>query len=128
MAKYEKYAEYKDSGVEWLGEIPKDWEVIRLKYIAELSGDKTGNSENQYVGLENVESKTGKFKATEGIVPEGISNTFEKGNLLFGKLRPYLAKSWLANFSGICSSEFLVLDSKLVHPKFLKYMSARQSS
>ena len=123
MAKYQQYEEYKDSGVEWLGEIPKDWEVVRLKYIAELSGNKTSGSENQYVGLENVESKTGKFKVTEGIVSEGVSNTFEKDNLLFGKLRPYLAKSWLASFSGICSSEFLVLDSKLVHPKFLKYMT-----
>ena len=123
MAKYQQYEEYKNSGVEWLGEIPKDWEVVRLKYIAELSGNKISGSENQYVGLENVESKTGKFKVTEGIVSEGVSNTFEKDNLLFGKLRPYLAKSWLASFSGICSSEFLVLNSQLVHPKFLKYMT-----
>lgn len=123
VMKYQQYAEYKDSGVEWLGEIPKNWEVVRLKYIAELSGNKVSGSENQYVGLENVESKTGKFKVTEGIVSEGVSNTFEKDNLLFGKLRPYLAKSWLASFSGICSSEFLVLNSQLVHPKFLKYMT-----
>ena len=123
MAKYQQYEEYKDSGVEWLGEIPKNWEVVRLKYIAELSGNKISGSENQYVGLENVESKTGKFKVTEGIVSEGVTNTFEKDNLLFGKLRPYLAKSWLASFSGICSSEFLVLNSQLVHPKFLKYMT-----
>ncbi len=123
VTKYQQYAEYKNSGVEWLGEIPKDWQVVRLKYIAELSGNKTSGSANQYVGLENVESKTGKFKVTEGIVSEGVSNTFEKDNLLFGKLRPYLAKSWLASFSGICSSEFLVLDSKLIHPKFLKYMT-----
>lgn len=123
VMKYQQYVEYKDSGVEWLGEIPKNWEVVRLKYIAELSGNKVSGSENQYVGLENVESKTGKFKVTEGIVSEGVSNTFEKDNLLFGKLRPYLAKSWLASFSGICSSEFLVLNSQLVHPKFLKYMT-----
>lgn len=121
--RYKAYPEYKDSGVEWLGEIPEDWEVVRLKYIAELSGNKISNSESQYVGLENVESKTGKFKVTEGIVSEGFSNTFEKNNLLFGKLRPYLAKSWLASFSGVCSSEFLVLNSKLVHPNFLKYMT-----
>ena len=33
MAKYEKYAEYKDSGVEWLGKIPSHWECKRLKDI-----------------------------------------------------------------------------------------------
>ncbi|MBF7693270.1 restriction endonuclease subunit S [Acinetobacter pollinis] len=31
MAKYQKYAEYKDSGVEWLGEIPSHWEFFSLK-------------------------------------------------------------------------------------------------
>ena len=35
MAKYQQYDEYKDSGVEWLGEIPKDWKAIKVKYIAD---------------------------------------------------------------------------------------------
>ncbi|TCH65632.1 restriction endonuclease subunit S [Acinetobacter sp. ANC 4862] len=38
MAKYQKYAEYKDSGNEWLGEIPKSWSISRLKYIADIFG------------------------------------------------------------------------------------------
>ena len=33
MAKYQAYAEYKDSGVEWLGDIPKEWIPIRLKHL-----------------------------------------------------------------------------------------------
>ena len=40
MAKYQKYAEYKDSGVEWLGAIPKDWELKKHKYIAVFSKGK----------------------------------------------------------------------------------------
>ena len=32
VAKYQKYAEYKDSGVEWLGEIPNDWEMWKLSH------------------------------------------------------------------------------------------------
>ncbi|MDY6457156.1 restriction endonuclease subunit S [Acinetobacter faecalis] len=40
MAKYQKYAEYKDSGVEWLGKIPSDWKVVKLSYkLKLLSGD-----------------------------------------------------------------------------------------
>ncbi|MDN3398869.1 restriction endonuclease subunit S [Psychrobacter sp. APC 3426] len=38
MAKYQQYAEYKDSGVEWLGEIPKDWGVTHLKFVASIVG------------------------------------------------------------------------------------------
>ncbi|MFS1603976.1 restriction endonuclease subunit S [Acinetobacter radioresistens] len=40
MAKYQAYAEYKDSGVEWLGEIPSHWKVVKLSYkLRLLSGD-----------------------------------------------------------------------------------------
>ena len=28
-----RYAKYKDSGVEWIGDIPEGWEVIKMKYI-----------------------------------------------------------------------------------------------
>ncbi|AXY59586.1 restriction endonuclease subunit S [Acinetobacter sp. WCHAc010052] len=33
VAKYQKYAEYQDSGIEWLGEIPSHWESKKLKYL-----------------------------------------------------------------------------------------------
>lgn len=34
MAKYKAYPEYKDSGVEWLGDIPKGWTISKVKYLA----------------------------------------------------------------------------------------------
>ena len=34
MSKYKTYPEYKDSGVEWLGEIPEEWDVKKIKYTA----------------------------------------------------------------------------------------------
>ena len=37
MAKYQKYAEYQDSGVEWLGEIPSHWNQTYLKYVVLIS-------------------------------------------------------------------------------------------
>ena len=40
MAKYQKYAEYQDSGIEWLGEIPSHWFLKKHKYIAEFSKGK----------------------------------------------------------------------------------------
>lgn len=42
MVKYQKYAEYKDSGVEWLGEIPNSWQVKKLKYLCKVT---TGNKD-----------------------------------------------------------------------------------
>lgn len=121
MAKYQKYAEYKDSGVEWLGEIPSDWSILKLKFAVELISEKSQEVNQKYVGMENIASKNGKYIQTEEVIPEGISNTFKVSDVLFGKLRPYLAKSWLADFCGICSSELLVLRAKKIAPKFLQY-------
>ena len=36
MAKYQQYAEYKDSGVEWLGEVPSDWDVVKIKHLSSV--------------------------------------------------------------------------------------------
>ena len=36
MAKYQKYAEYKDSGTEWLEEVPVDWDVIKIKHLSSV--------------------------------------------------------------------------------------------
>lgn len=122
MSLYRAYAEYKESGVEWLGTIPKHWDYVRLKYAANLVGDKVESGSNlKYVGMENVESGSGKYIEKEEVTPEGQATSFSEGNVLFGKLRPYLAKSWLAEFSGICSSEFLVLESRKVSARFLNY-------
>lgn len=46
MAKYQQYAEYKDSVVEWLGEIPKDWEVVPIKHLAILNPKKSTLSQD----------------------------------------------------------------------------------
>ncbi|HCA9876583.1 restriction endonuclease subunit S [Klebsiella quasipneumoniae] len=123
MAKYKAYPEYKDSGVEWLGAIPEDWSVTKLKYIADLLTAKSTKSDDLFVGLENISSGDGKYISKEENIADGASVSFEKNDVLFGKLRPYLAKSWLATFSGVCSSEFLVLRTAKLHPKYLNYYS-----
>ncbi|THB72639.1 MAG: restriction endonuclease subunit S [Gammaproteobacteria bacterium] len=41
MSKYQAYPEYKDSGVEWLGEVPNHWDIKKLKFICNVqTGDK----------------------------------------------------------------------------------------
>lgn len=44
----ERYNKYKDSGIEWIGEIPESWESIRLKYIGYLYGGLSGKSSNDF--------------------------------------------------------------------------------
>ncbi len=116
------YAEYKDSGVAWLGEVPEHWGVRRLKYVAPLRNIKilAGESDLSYIGLENIESWSGRYVVQdESNDSEGLSSRFFSSDVLFGKLRPYLAKAFLSNFEGICSSEFLVLQVKGIQSHFL---------
>ena len=41
LGKYQAYPEYKNSGVEWLGEVPSDWVLQRLKFLCHITtGDK----------------------------------------------------------------------------------------
>lgn len=117
--------EMKDSGVEWLGEIPKNWEVNKFKYVAYNTNSKIKtNSVDNYIGLENVESKTGKLLSygSSKDIESDMSTYFDCNSVLFGKLRPYLAKCIVTETTGICSDEFLVLKSKKLLSTVLKYI------
>ncbi|HDZ5084783.1 TPA: restriction endonuclease subunit S [Campylobacter jejuni] len=116
-----KNVNFKDSGIEWLGEIPQHWKILKLKHIASLRNQKSNNIDFR-IGLENIESKTGKFIPSSEIVFEEDGIGFEKGDILFGKLRPYLAKVFLTDRDGICVSEFLVLKIKSESNKFIKFL------
>ena len=110
----------KDFGVEWIGQVPEHWGVKKLKFVLTLSNKKeeSKNSNKRYIGMENIESFTGKINDIP-LIAEGIANSFYKDEILFGKLRPYLAKSYLADFDGICSTEFLVYRStKVLNNRF----------
>lgn len=118
------YPKYKDSGVEWLGEIPEHWEIKRLKYPAKLINVKVENENNnlKYIGLENLESWTGNLIESENQIEfEGQANLFKSGDVLFCKLRPYLAKAYQAAEDGLCTSELLVLRPKEVIRSYLFY-------
>ncbi|TDJ86174.1 restriction endonuclease subunit S [Campylobacter volucris] len=117
----DKNVNFKDSGIEYLGEIPQHWEVRKLKYITYVRNQKNNNIDFK-IGLENIESKTGKYIPTSEMVFEKDGIEFKSGDILFGKLRPYLAKVFLANKNGICVSEFLVLKIKSENNKFIKFL------
>lgn len=78
------------------------------------------NSTN-YLGLAGVESQTGELS---GVQEEAAGQAFiyEKGDLLYGRLRPYLNKVLLAEMNGICSTEFhvmRVIDTTTVLPEYV---------
>lgn len=101
----------KDSGVEWIGKIPCNWEILRLKYCFSVRNEKYENGNYDYVALENVESFSGKYIATESNAFYSLAETIRanRNDVIFGKLRPYLSKALLIAKDCYVSSEFAVL-------------------
>ena len=121
---YPTYEKYKESGVPWLGDVPEGWEVKKLRYAAKLSDKRVPYEEADcsYVGLEHIESWTGKRINDDEASADGIVSMFEAGDVLFGTLRPYLAKVHRAEQKGCSSTEALVLrGSEALDTHFLKY-------
>jgi len=114
----------KDSGVEWIGEIPEGWGIDRFKDIANLRNEKIKiqSNEKNYLELENIEQGTGKLLSigsTKNV--ESAVTKFYKNDVLFSKLRPYLEKYYLSKFDGLCTGEILAFEPKRVEPDFLYY-------
>jgi type I restriction enzyme S subunit len=117
-----RYAAYKDSGVEWLGEVPLIWKLQRHKDTFQLITLRCTNPSYLKVALENIEGKTGRFISSDSDF-EGDGIQFKRNDILFGKLRPYLAKVYLAEFSGNAIGDIFVYRSQSrVSPQFATYL------
>jgi len=100
------------TGRNWWGEVPAHWELLRLKNLASLRNERAEeiSADTVYVGMENVESWTGRILLnSEPAAIEGTPTRFRAGDVLFRKLRRYLAKVARPGFQGVCTSELLVL-------------------
>lgn len=111
--KVKKMPGYKSSP---LGLIPKDWEIEEFGKFTELEKEKFNPVDNESLKcleLEHFEQGTGNILGwINSSEQKSTKNKFKKGQVLFGKLRPYLQKYWHAEFDGVCSSEVWVLNSK----------------
>jgi type I restriction enzyme S subunit len=98
--------------------------IMRLSDLCDLVGvlvDPTNCADDLYIGLEHVASsrfvRTGAGRASD---VQSSKYAFEPGDVLYGKLRPYLDKAILAEDVGICTTELLVLRPKEgVNPRFV---------
>ncbi|MEB0140352.1 MULTISPECIES: restriction endonuclease subunit S [unclassified Undibacterium] len=119
MSQYKPYASYKNSGIEWIGNVPEHWDVTRIKRASSLRTERCTDASDgsNYIGLEDVESGTGKYRPTEGSSRQNEDSTvgvFRSGDVLYGKLRPYLKKAIVTDSNGLCSTEFLVIQPRSV--------------
>ncbi|MDC0866098.1 restriction endonuclease subunit S [Candidatus Pelagibacter sp.] len=111
--------EMKDSGVEWIGKMPKHWNIKKLKYVSnQISQKRLPVDGDIKISPENVESGTGEITNyysdydTEGQI-------FQSGDILFNKLRVYLSKVVLCDFDGLSMGEMIIIRPVHVISNFL---------
>ena len=91
--------------------LPTGWARTTLGEIAQPSRRRTlpaSADKMRYVGLEHIEPHTMKILGhgeTQDV--RSSSFCFSQGDVLYGRLRPYLNKVWVAEFDGLCSSVFV---------------------
>ena len=124
----------KDSGIEWIGEIPEGWEVIPIKYLARYNYDTLTEScspdfEFNYIDIGSVTYGKGittfqKFKFKDS--PSRARRVVIPGDILISTVITYLRAIACVNKSSIpqiASTGFLVLQADIskIHPHFLMY-------
>jgi type I restriction enzyme, S subunit len=105
--------------IEELENIPNGWKAVEFHNSATRSKKKIDPVTNDFnfrcVELEHISQETGKIIGeTESKQQTSSKNYFRPGNVLFGKLRPYLHKFAFCDFEGVCSSEIWVLQNKSI--------------
>ena len=103
---------------------PSGWSLIRMEEACELRKEAINpveHSSMRYVGLEHIDPGNPELKRNGNSSEVNSSKSrFYPGDILYGKLRPYLDKSALVDFEGLCSTDILVLKSKeSTIPQFL---------
>lgn len=121
---YQKYPEYESSKDDHLGSVPSHWESRPFQYWAKKKSEKGGSQKKDFITLEHINSYTGDlvndFEWEEKKSEEYY--LFKPGDVLFGKLRPYLRKYYQVDREGCCGTDLLVLRPETdVKTRFLYY-------
>lgn len=103
----------KDSGIEWIGMIPADWNISRLKYVCQINTEfvdpRTGEyDELPHIGPGNIEKFTGRLTEYKLVKDEGLISGkyhFYPNDIVYGKINPQLGKVAFPQFEGLCSAD-----------------------
>jgi type I restriction enzyme S subunit len=110
---------------EWPYQLPEGWKWVFLNGVVSEVKEKEDTFEDasiKYIGLENITANYGivNYQSAAGV--KSIKTVFHAGDVLYGKLRPYLNKHDIADFSGVCSTDILVLrPERFVDARFINY-------
>lgn len=120
----------KDSGIEWIGEIPLEWEIIRIKWILNERKEKSDNGDEEPLSMSQ---KYGIIPTKEMVIIPNMAASFvgakivHSGDLVFNKLKAHLGVFAVSQYDGLVSPDYAVYYSKgIADVKYLEYLFKTQ--
>ncbi len=117
------YAEYKDSGSKWIGDVPAKWEVRKLRTLVSKRSERNRTD----LPLLSVAREKGVFvrsltdaKENHNVIPEDLSNykVALKGNLVINKMKAWQGSMGIAPCDGIVSPAYFIFDFHIANYAF----------
>ncbi|MBI1448677.1 restriction endonuclease subunit S [Acinetobacter sp. AC1-2] len=143
MAKYQKYAEYKDSGVEWLGKVPEHWEVKKIKYLGSILNGYAFPSDSftdegiKVLKISNIQTMYLDWSDLSFVSEEQANKLVQflvkKGDLVFALTRPIISTGIKATLMDLEEKILLNQRNAILRPnnlcvqKWLYYMILNQN-
>ena len=127
MPTFSKYESYQDSGVEWLGQIPKSWNQLNIRAVTDLKSERNRPdlpvlSVYREYGVLLKDSRDDNHNATS----LDISNykVVEVGDLVVNKMKAWQGSMGVSEHEGIVSPAYITcrVDAEKIEPKFLHYL------
>lgn len=124
-------ATMKDSGVEWLGEVPAHWPIRRFSAICAVAEGQVDPREEPYrsmvlIAPNHIEADTGHLHDLETAADQGAESgkyQVKSGDVIYSKIRPALAKVAVAPCDGLCSADMYPLRARAdTHGPYLKWL------
>jgi type I restriction enzyme S subunit len=116
--------------------LPQGWRWVKLGEVCSqdrtiLAPEDAEAKKRDYLGLERIESQTGRILPLSFSTEEGISTTFayDSRHVLYGKLRPYLNKVALPTEAGRCTTELIpLLPTADIRREYLAWLLRREET
>jgi len=107
----------KDSGIEWIGEIPAEWNICRFKAVAKVKANLVHPDnylEMPQIAPDCIEKGSGKLIKIQTVKEANVisdNHLFFKGQILYSKIRPALNKVIIAPFDGLCCADMYPIET-----------------
>ncbi len=117
-----RYSEYKDSGAKWIGDIPKHWEVKKLRNLISMTSVKNHPNETllSVVREQGVIARDIEADDNHNFIPEDLSGykLIEEGQFVINKMKAWQGSYAVSGYRGIVSPAYYTCDLRLAYKTF----------